>query len=280
MNLNTLNGRMDELKTIPTGTKLLPTRWVYAIKTDDENRPIKAKARLVVLGNLQNQSDYGEHSAPVVSKDATRIMFAYAASKKFEIHQADCVAAYLNAPLEKHVLSPPLPGQEKKVIWRLKKAVYGLRQSGFIWAQTLATMLIDNNFLRCPFEPCLYRKGELLLGVYVDDLLITGPSVQIESFIEQIGKEYEMKYLGKSSFFLGINIYQENNSVKIGSSSFIERIGIRFNLKPVKRSTPLSPKFTGQDQDANVLNALPKQNGVDTGANKKQGCNDYKGGRH
>ena len=66
-----------------------------------------------------------------------------------------------------------IKGEEHRVL-RLCKALYGLRQAPRAWNATLGEL----GFQRCATEHALYtrRRGkeELIIGVYVDDLIITG----------------------------------------------------------------------------------------------------------
>lgn len=74
-------------------------------------------------------------------------------------------------------------------------------------------------FTKCPYEHAVYikREGEevLIIGVYVDELLITGTSVaNINKFKRQMGEEFEMSDLGKLSYYLGIEVAQEDGHIK------------------------------------------------------------------
>ena len=61
---------------------------------------------------------------------------------------------------------------------RLRKALYGLRQAPRAWNAKLDGELINLGFKRSPLEHAVYRRtteaGVLIVGVYVDDLVITG----------------------------------------------------------------------------------------------------------
>jgi hypothetical protein len=70
-------------------------------------------------------------------------------------------------------------GSEHKVL-RLKKALNGLHQAPRAWNEKLDDTLISFGFVRCPSEPVVYTRrsggNQLMIGVYVDDLMITGTS--------------------------------------------------------------------------------------------------------
>ena len=90
-------------------------------------------------------------------------------------------SAFLNGELEELFVQQPsgfaVPGSEHKVL-RLRKALYGLRQAPRAWNAKLDATLASLGFIKCATEHALYGKsterGRLIVGVYVDDLIITG----------------------------------------------------------------------------------------------------------
>ena len=100
---------------------------------------------------------------------------------------------------------------------KLKKALYGLRQAPRAWHAKLDESLCSLGFRRSPLEHAVYRRGNavsyLLVGVYVDDLIITGDSVQeIERFKAQMTNKFSMSDLGLLSYYLGIEVNQSSGA--------------------------------------------------------------------
>ena len=128
--------------------------------------------------------------------ETIRLIIGLAASRGWEIHHLDVKTAFLHGDLkeEVYVTQPQgffVKGQEDKV-YKLKKALYGLRQAPRAWNVKLNQILRGLNFHHCSKEPSLYRKdvnNELLVVVvYVDDLLVTGSSLKmIEVFKQEMG---------------------------------------------------------------------------------------------
>jgi len=90
-------------------------------------------------------------------------------------------------------------------------------------------------FERNPLEPAVYRRshsdGYLLVGVYVDDLIITGPyQANIDAFKEMM-KSFSMSDLGLLSYYLGIQVTQEKGVITLCQSSYtlkiLEQIGMK-----------------------------------------------------
>nr|CCA18616.1 PREDICTED: similar to pol polyprotein putative [Albugo laibachii Nc14]CCA20572.1 PREDICTED: similar to pol polyprotein putative [Albugo laibachii Nc14] len=93
-------------------------------------------------------------------------------------------------------------------------SLYGLKQAGILWHQLLRDTLLKIDFVQCIQDPCLFYKadedGVAIVGVYVDDLLITGTTVErIDQFFTDI-KVLDLKDLGIVERFLGMRIEWTN----------------------------------------------------------------------
>lgn len=77
-----------------------------------------------------------------------------------------------------------------------------------------------------------------IIGVYVDDLIITGTSVSvIVKFKEEMSKEFDMTDLGNLSYYLGLEVEQAEGFIEIMQTSHEKKVLQRAGLidcKPVK----------------------------------------------
>jgi hypothetical protein len=176
------------LTELPAGERAIGLKWVFKVKKDEQGNVLRHKAKLVVKGYAQRQGlDYEEVFAPVARLEAIRLLLALDVNQNWEVHHMDVKSAFLNGDLieEVYVTQPPgfvAAGSENKVMG-LKKALYGLHQAPRAWYQKLDESLTSVSFLRCPSDPAIYCRGNkkgyrLVVGVYVDDLVITGSSQQ------------------------------------------------------------------------------------------------------
>ena len=127
----------------------------------------------------------------------------------------DVKTAFLNGELEEEVYVKQPPGYveegaEHKVL-KLKKALYGLKQAPRAWNIKLDKTLLSLGFERCPLEHALYKRGKgadhPLVGVYVDNLLITGTNEgEVAKFKLQMKDLFKMSDLGLLSYYLGIEV--------------------------------------------------------------------------
>jgi hypothetical protein len=73
---------------------------------------------------------------------------------------------------------------------------------------------------KCEVEHAVYRRGEgnslLLVGVYVDDLIICGPdSRKIAEFKKQMMNLFSMSDLGLLSYYLDIEVHQGSEEITL-----------------------------------------------------------------
>ena len=87
--------------------------------------------------------------------------------------QVDYVAAFVQADIdtEVYVEMPKGFAQPGKVL-RLKKSLYGLKQSSRNHYQNLKSKLEDLGFTTCDSDPCLFISDKVIALVYVDDTLL------------------------------------------------------------------------------------------------------------
>ncbi|GJT13765.1 ribonuclease H-like domain, reverse transcriptase, RNA-dependent DNA polymerase [Tanacetum coccineum] len=181
-----------ELTTLPKGHKAIGLKWVFKTKKDANGDIIKHKARLVAKGYIQQHGiNFEEVFAPVARIETIRLLLAITANNKWEVHHLDVKSAFLHGDLKKEVYVTQPEGfikkQDQGKVYRLVKALYGLRQVPRAWNIKLDNTLKSLDFKKCALEQAIYTKtlkdSTLLIGVYVDDLIITGtPKKEIDKF--------------------------------------------------------------------------------------------------
>ncbi|KAE8698382.1 putative ribonuclease H protein [Hibiscus syriacus] len=109
-----------------------------------------------------------------------------------------------------------------------------------------------NLVCRLNADPCAYfkRSGDndfVILLLYVDDMLVTGPNKDhIEELKAQLAREFEMKDLGSANNILGMQIHRDrgNRKIWLSQKNYLKKILSRFSMQDCKPiSTPLSINF-------------------------------------
>lgn len=146
-------------------------------------------------------------------------------------------------------LYPDLP-IPKEPLLKLNKALYSLKQSARIWYNTLANILVNKlGFRALKQEPCIFinKAKDLIICVYVDDLAIISPDINlINSFITKIKEYFNIKELGLIKDYLGIDVdYNlEKGIMKLNQKKYIDKLVERFNLlDSLPIYIPLDPKI-------------------------------------
>lgn len=222
------------LTDLPPGQKPIGLKWVYKLKKDSEGNVVKHKARLVAKGYVQRKGvDYNEVFALVARLETIRLLLALSAKEGWKVHHLDIKLAFLNGELLEEVYVTQPEGYEKKgqegKVYRLLKALYGLRQAPRAWNARLDKCLKELGFRKCQHEQAVYTKCSndniLIVGVYVDDLLVVGSNQdEIKWFKDQMSKQFEMSDLGLLSYYLGIEVQQGKEFTTLKQSGYAKRI--------------------------------------------------------
>ncbi|WOH00046.1 hypothetical protein DCAR_0519402 [Daucus carota subsp. sativus] len=103
-------------------------------------------------------------------------------------------------------------------VCRLRKSLYGLKQSPRCWFAKLVAVLKKYGFLQSYSDYSLftYTKGEIQINVlvYVDDLIISGnDSAALRVFKDYLCDCFHMKDLGSLKYFLGIEVARSSSGL-------------------------------------------------------------------
>ena len=246
----------------PANVPVVGCRWVFDLKFNEDGSIKRYKARLVAQGFSQTQGvDYFETFAPVASAVSVRLLLALATIHDWDVRQLDIETAYLNAPVKEEIYMRQVPGFEvpgNKVL-KLKRSLYGLKQSGKNWNDYLSDFLLGIGMERSKIDPCLFyfrdTGGKIaLLSVYVDDIIITGDATDvINQIIEQLNNKFRVKDLGGVYQLLGMVIVRDRTKrqMRVHQGPYIRRMLREFDISGVRHfDTP-----TPDDMYAQVIKA-------------------------
>jgi len=251
-----------DIVPLPEGRECVGGKWVYAVKTDKFGNETY-KARFVAKGYSQVEGiDYNETFSPTPRMSTIRLFAQVAKQNDFDIHQMDVKAAFLNAPIDCEIYVEQPQGFEqrndkKHLVLRLKKSLYGLKQSSRNWNNLFDSYLIEEEFIRSINDPCLYYKPnhEMYMLVWVDDVLIASNSNMINDMKKILQSKFRMTDLGQVSYFLGMQFDTKEESITISQSKYIHNILERFGMQDCKPSyTPCEMKPCNHDNHCEPLN--------------------------
>lgn len=251
-----INNKTWSLADLPPGANVIDSKWVYALKRDENGNIDRFKARLVAKGCSQRLGiDYSETFSPVARYSTIRLVMSLAVQWKMHLHQIDVSSAYLNSDIqhEIYIRQPPefVDKKNPNKVLKLHKAIYGLKQSGKEWNAKLDHILKHIGFEPCANEPCLYKAtfdNELVLvTVYVDDLMIASKSKdQVLTVKRLLAKEFPITDKGQLHHYLGFEVEREGETgaISICQSQYIRDLLKEYGMQDCKAvSTPLETNF-------------------------------------
>lgn len=236
-----------ELIKKPKDAKVLGCRWVYTVKKDEFGKIVRFKARLVAQGYKQIKGEtYDETYSPVVNFSVIRFFFSLLVCYLGWSHrQFDVKCAYLYAPLDEYILMHQPQGFSENLnfVCRLKKAIYGLHQSGRVWFFEIDRVLSKIGFEKFSHCNCVYIfKNSVILLLYVDDfVLFCKDVVGIERVVSLLNKYFDLKALGKTRKLLGVEFEEDERTLFLYQTSYIEEVYKKFdNFNIPTRSLPIT----------------------------------------
>ncbi|GKD30376.1 retrovirus-related pol polyprotein from transposon TNT 1-94 [Tanacetum coccineum] len=162
-----------ELFPNPIDMTIIGTKWVYINKlTENDVVVSRNKARLVAQGyNQQEGIDYDETYVPVAKLESIRTLLAYACVLDFKLFQMDVNSAFLNGFINEEVyVAQPLGFMDfakPNHVYRLKKALYRLKQAPKAWYDRLKAFLIKHDYTIGMVDNTLFTKKKDLNLVIV-----------------------------------------------------------------------------------------------------------------
>ncbi|KAI5328680.1 hypothetical protein L3X38_028077 [Prunus dulcis] len=195
----------------PPNKNIVGSKWIYKVKKNLDGSVSRYKARLVAQGFSQEQGlDYDEtfSHVPQGFEDA--------------IHSS-------------HVC-------------KLLKSLYGLKQAPRAWNAKFTSYLPTLGFTLSHSDPSLFVKHTgtdiVLLLFYVDDIIVTGSSsTLVQSVITDLGEVFDMKDMGKLTYFLGLEIsYLSNGDIFVNQAKYLRDLLKKATMVECKPcSTPAKP---------------------------------------
>jgi transposase InsO family protein len=256
-----------ELVPRPTDRDVITGKWHFVVNLDANGAVLKHKARFVARGFTQIYGqDYTETYSPTTRLSTIRILMACAASARATVHQMDIKTAYLNAQLDEEIFMDQPQGfvrhdaNGNQLVCKLKKSLYGLKQSGRNWYRCLTEKLQTINFQPSAHDKCLFIRKHAsgtidYAAVWVDDIIYysTDPNFH-NSFERDISSTFTIGDCGPLNWFLGMKIESSTGSIAVSQQANIDALLLKFGMQDCKgASTPLAEKALLSSQDSPVV---------------------------
>ena len=253
----------------PSNKNVIGTKWIFRNKSDEDGVIIRNKARLVAQGYTQIEGiDFDETFAPVARIESIRMLLSLACLYDFKLFQLDIKSAFLNGVINEEVYVCQPKGFEDpnfpEHVYLLKKALYGLKQAPRAWYDRLTKYLIEKGFNRGGVDKTLFTKKTtkdiIIAQIYVDDIVFGSTSDnRIAEFISDMKNEFEMSGGGELTYFLGLQVKQNEKGIFLCQSKYADNLVKKFGLSESKeKRTPMSTtlKLSKNDKGKSVCPSL------------------------
>jgi hypothetical protein len=237
----------------PYGCKPIGSKWVFKKKLRPDGTIERYKARLVIKGYSQKESeDFFDTYSPVARLTTIRVLLSLATSHGLLVHQMDVKTTFLNGEVYDEIYMEQPAGfvanDQEGMVCKLLKPLYGLKQAPKQWHEKFNRTLTSASFVVNEADKCVYYRyggGEgVILCLYVDDILILGMSLDVIKEIKDfLSNNFEMKDLGEADVILNIKRLREGNGrVTLVQSHYVEKVLSRFGYRECEpASTPYDP---------------------------------------
>ena len=249
--------------------KTLPTMAIAVIKKNGQGNADQAKYRIVALGNL-DPHDWSKDQcfAPILAHMELRFLISLAVKKRriqksVDISQAFCQSFLPDNKI--YICTPPhgCPITPSNIYWRLRKTLYGLKQSPHHFYELAKKILTSMGMKQSKTAPCLFYgttiEAELpiYLGLYVNDFMYYyfSESDKVEEYFEtEFQKHVPVTFDKEVDYFLGIKFQNEKKnghvSIKLSQAAYVDEICKQTKLDSKSIITPKSPYRSGLPVDS------------------------------
>jgi hypothetical protein len=216
----------------PEGAHTIDSTWAFKIKRYPDGLIKKFKARFCVRGDQQVHGvDFFETYAPVVQWTTIRLMLILEFLLKLKSKQGDITAAFVHANVEEGeniYVEMPRGFKQKGKVLKLKKTLYGLRQSPRAFWLYLTEKMEACGMEQSTLDPCLFIGKKVMCICYVDDLIFWALD---EADIDELGDQLisvgvALEQESDAAGFLGVRmeVDQTTGLMELKQTGLIDRV--------------------------------------------------------
>jgi hypothetical protein len=218
---------------VPEGSIVLPAVWAMKRKRDIKTRKIfKWKARLNLGGHKERpELDYGKTYSPVVAWPTIRLFLVHFLLRGWSTRQLDFVLAYPQAdsPGTKYLEIPRgfnHEGNRRSHVLKVLRNIYGSHEAGRTWFIYATSYLKKLGFVQSTIDPCVFYYKKCVLLLYVDDVIIGGPtSTDLDDLVQVIKDNVDLEDQGEIEDYIGVNVSRnDDGSITLSQPHLIASI--------------------------------------------------------
>lgn len=237
-------------------------------KMKDVNLLDKFKARCCACGN-ELFGLINETYSPTVASITHSVLHQIAIIDDMATATVDTVAAYLNQiyPEDAAAIYLKLPrnvaeicGLDPDRVYRIKKYIYGLPDSGRAYYLAYREHLLANGYSSTMSDPCLFVRivdsERTYIWFHVDDTFVASNSTSgIERFTNIMRRRFEITINDQVDSHLGVNMERlDDGSIKLTQRKLLQQIFDEYPPEDITRAKgipiPLKPTVSSIDESS------------------------------
>lgn len=175
--------------------------------------------------------------SPVVWHTSIRLVVALVTYLNVELEQLYVKTTFLHDDLGEQIYMEYLEGfrqsEMEHLVCRLKKLLYGLKQSPRQWYKKFDSYMIQIGYNHCKYDCCVYVKvledgSHIFSLLYVDVMLVVAKSMyEADKLKSLLHEDFDMKDLGVARKILGMEICKDREAEKLWVSQKNCQEGVR-----------------------------------------------------
>ncbi len=159
----------------PPDKNVIESTWAFKLKRYPDGLAKKFKRRFCAWGDQQLEGiDNFETYAQVVQWTTVRLLLILEVLPDLKSKQGDITATFLHAdinPKEEIYVKMPTGFKKKGKVLKLKKTLYGLRQSPRAFWKYITKSMNKCGMKQTMFDPCLFVGERVMCVCYIDNLI-------------------------------------------------------------------------------------------------------------
>jgi len=225
-------GAWDVVDRPSSEKNVIKSTWAFKLKRFPDGLAKKFKTRFCARGDMQLEGvDFFKTYAPVVQWTTVRLLLILEVLLGLKSKQGDITATFLHANVpedEEIYVEMPLGFEKKGKVLKLKKTLYGLRQSPRAFWQYLTKKMNECRMQQTKFDPCLFVGGKVMCICYVDDLIFW--SLENDDIDELANKliavGVDLEEEDNAAGFLGVQMERDTETglLELKQTDLIDRI--------------------------------------------------------
>jgi hypothetical protein len=276
---------LSSMEKMNVYTYIQPTKDIHAIsskmfikqKYDADGKPTIMKARLAARGDQWYGPIDEDVSSPTVDQASINVVLDIAANYQCRVISCDIPKAYLQSNnLEKkiymklskdvsEILITEKPNLRKyiynqEIYVKLNKPLYGLKEAGIMWYDTIKSYLITIGYKPSVTDRCIFVKRQgvhfTIICMHVDDLLIVGnDDGTLEELKKQLTLEYGVKEFQENNIsYLNMHIKQSSNrkTIHVSQEGYVSSLISKYMMPDsnnVAKTPSLKDLFTSDSEE-------------------------------